>query len=122
MRPLAHIDAELAAVRDEAARLARIHDALIEERNQVLPLRNRAIVSAFDAGHTVKRIAFDLDETVNAVWQVLRRAGRSARSRRLPVSHLPAEQQRLYHKARAIGHGPGVARQMATLHERSERR
>lgn len=113
-RPLAHIDAELAAVRDEAARLARIHDALLEERNQVLPIRDRAIVAAFDAGHTVKQIAYDLDTTVNTVWQVLRRARRSARDRRVPVSHLPADQQRAYHKARRCGQDAAAARRAAT--------
>lgn len=114
-RTVTTIDEELAAVRLELAQIQIIHGALLDERKSALPVRARAIIRDFDAGHGIKTIACDLDTTVNAVWQVLRKAGRTAKSRAVPITHLPAEQQRAYHKARRMGHGHGVARQMATL-------
>lgn len=114
MRALVDIDTDLNAVRHELARVQKMHGALLDERKAALPARDSTILRDFEAGRSVKAIAFDLGATVNAVWHVVHRSGRTAKSRKAPISHLPADQQRAYHKARAMGAGPEVARQMAT--------
>jgi hypothetical protein len=112
-RTIATIDSDLEAVRAEIARLSQMHATLLDERKAAMPVRDAEIIKAFDAGAQVKNIATDLDLTLNVVWQVLRKSGRTAKSRGVPISHLPAEQQRAYHKARKWGIAPGAARQMA---------
>lgn len=118
-RSIADIDTELDAVHRERCKLEDIHDALQRERRTAIAARNRAMIADFDAGHTVRRIAADHAVPLMTAYNILRDAGRRSRDRVTPISHLPAEQQRAYHKARAFGIEPDAARQMATTAART---
>lgn len=113
-RTVPKIDADLAAWQAEWRVLEARRDVLMRERRSAVKVRNRAIIADFDAGHTPKRIAVDHGMPPNTVRTIIWQAGRKVYKTKTPISHLPADQQRIYAQLRRNGHGPGVARQMAT--------
>ena len=103
-RTVADIDADTAAIKRKLGRLA-------DERVAAVAARNQAIVHDFDAGRTVKQIAFDHATSENIIYPVLRKAGRRFRA---PIKALTAEQRRAYRRARYGRHlGPDAARRLA---------
>lgn len=115
MRALDQIDADMLALQPERSRVEKAYAILVRERRLAMKERNRSIVKDFDAGHTPKKIATDYAMPENTVRTIIWQAGRRVYKTKTPISHLPADQQRLYDKLRRNGHGPGAARQMATL-------
>lgn len=110
-RPLADIRRDLNQAK------ARVLDLQAELRECGLrdkTIRDPAIVAASLRGESVKAIAAQMGLTVNTVYGVLDRNDLQLRKRVTPISHLPAEQQRMHDKLRSAGYGPGVARQLAT--------
>ncbi len=113
MRTIADIDEELDAVGAELARVSTMLDRLRLERTLAVRQRNAAMCADFDAGLSMRDIAARHGVKPGFANGILWRHGRRVYKRKKPISHLPAEQQRLYHKARHAGIGPAAARQIA---------
>lgn len=113
MRSLADIETELKAASYEAEKLRGIVSALSNERLDFLRHRERQIVADFDAGMGRKAIAAKHKMNIQTLSGALFRNNRHYRKKVVPLTHLPAEQQRAYAKAKRNGMGPAAARAFA---------
>lgn len=111
-RSLSAIDADLATLNIERCRIEDADLLLREERDRAVKARNRSVLAAFDLGRNMKDIAADHDMSLSAAHQVVWKTGRRCGTRRMPISHLTADQQRAYGKLLRNGVGPGAARQI----------
>lgn len=113
MRSIAAIDLELAAVSVEHKRIVTMLDNLRAERATAVRARDATILEAFDRGHSIAKIAATMAMKRQAVNVILWRNDRRVHKQTVPVSHLPASQQRHYAKLRRNGVSATLARQIA---------
>lgn len=113
MRDLPTIEAELKAASYEAAKLNGIVSALNAEHLEALRCRILSVVADFDAGLTFRQIINKHGIKDATVGTILWRNKRFYRVKAIPITSLPAEQQRHYHKCLRNGMGKGAARQAA---------
>lgn len=113
MRTIADVNAEIAAATEALDQVLQALATLRQERTVKMRERDQAIIAAFDAGEGIKEIAQRLGMVPGTVNGILWSHGRRVYRRVKPISHLSAERQRAYAKARHAGIGRGAARQIA---------
>lgn len=90
-------------------RLRNLRHERVRARKQIM----RAILADFRAGMAIADIAERHFLKPTAIYGVIHRAGLKVLHGKIPISHLPADRQRLYFKLRRAGLDKDEARRAA---------